>query len=86
MGWSGGKLRIVVSKLSEFFVGIEFGRERPEIRVESFVVSPKLTHGEGSGLERVEPPGLQSEIESEMDGRVWRQSAVLINSSLDGKL
>ena len=42
----------------------------------------KLTHGEGEGseLERVrEGPRLQSE----MDGRFWRQSEILVDMSLD---
>ena len=53
----------------EFFFGIQFGRERLEISVESFTPFFKSAHSEGGGLEGVrEGPGLQGE----MDGGVWR--------------
>jgi len=65
---------------SEFFVGIQFGRERLEISVESFTPFFEFAHGKGGGLEGMrESPGLQSE----MDGGVWHQGTVFLDLSLD---
>ena len=66
---------------SEFFVGIQFGCERLEIRVESFAVFLEFAHGEGGGLEGVcEGSGLQSE----MHRRVRSQGTVFFDLSFNG--
>ena len=66
---------------SEFFVGIQFGCERLEIRVESFAVFLKFAYCEGSGLEGVrEGSGLQCE----MNSGVRSQGTVFFNLSFNG--
>jgi len=65
----------------EFFVGIQFDRERLEIGVESFTPFFEFAHGEGGGLEGVrEGPGLQGQ----MDSGVWLQGVVFLALSLEG--
>ena len=66
---------------SKFFVGIEFGCERLEIRVESFTVFLEFAYREGSGLEGMsEGSGLQSE----MHRRVRSQETVFFDLSFNG--
>jgi len=67
----------------EYLVGVEFGRERLEISVQSLAAFLEFTHTEGGGLEGVrEGAGLHGE----MDGGVGSQAGILVDMSLDGSL
>ena len=63
------------------FVGIEFGCEGLEIRVQAFTPFFEFTHGEGGGLEGV---GEGTGLHGKMDRGVRGQRGVGGNLSLDG--
>ena len=54
---------VKVSSGGKLFVGVQFGCEGLEIRVQSFTAFFKFAHGEGGGLEDVgEGTGLHGEV------------------------
>ena len=63
------------------FVGIEFGREGLEIRVQAFTSFLEFTHGESGGLEGM---GEGTGLHGKMDRGVWGQRRVGGDLSFDG--
>ena len=67
----------------EFFIGIQFGGESLEIRVQLFTPLLEFTYCEGGGLESVTKG---TGLHGEMDGGVRSKSGVRGNLLLDGPL
>jgi len=68
---------------AEVLVGVEFGRKRLEISVQSLAAFLEFEHAEGGGLEGVrEGAGLHGD----MDGGVGSQAGILVDLSLDASL